>query len=191
MVTGFLPFSSYNRNLSQVIVNKLPNIIAEQQIVKKILPVSWDQSLTQYKKVLNITKKRPNFCILLGIHSKSKISIEKFSYNWKFGLDIHGKFKFGFIKLGKPFLKSTKIDVENILYELERISMKIKIQVSRYPGFYLCNYIYFWAQICSNNKYPVIFIHIPHKADKDIEFEIRAIIKKLIHIIIQKKEYKI
>ena len=56
------------------------------------------------------------------------------------------------------------------------------IKISNFPGFYLCNYIYFWALYLSKNNYPAMFIHIPSNGEKDdhtnkIKLLLRAIIE--------------
>jgi pyrrolidone-carboxylate peptidase len=128
--------------------------------VKKILPVSWKDSIFSYKKLLSESVFKPELVILLGIHSSKKYHLEKFGWNFKIGIDIENNFKFGPIKVYSPPLIKTKLNLKNIY---QAIKEKTNISISSFAGLYLCNYLYYWALHLSNKEYPVVFIHIPSR----------------------------
>ncbi len=179
ILTGFGSYGKYTINLSSEIVKGFPPEYKGFQIIKKIIPVSWNKSVSLYKRLLSNFNEKPKLVIISGIHSGNKILLEQFGWNFKLGNDVEKKFRFGPIKMwASPLNKSTlKL---NKLYS--KLNKKSSIAISYYPGFYLCNYLYYWALNLSNKEYPVIFIHIPDKGDK---LEIINIIKEILEIIIE------
>jgi pyrrolidone-carboxylate peptidase len=163
ILTGFGSYGKYTKNLSGEVVSKFPFEYSGFQIIKKIIPVSWSQSIDIYEKLLRKTGKKPKLVILSGIHSGNKILLEKIGWNLKFGDDVENKFKFGPIKTwASPWFTST-LNLKKIYSMLE---YRTEFSISYFPGFYLCNYLYYWALYISKKKYPVIFIHIPDKGNK-------------------------
>ncbi|MFX0042101.1 MAG: hypothetical protein ACFE8L_04240 [Candidatus Hodarchaeota archaeon] len=160
ILTGFERYGKYSYNLSSEIVKNFKENLNNLSIKKVILPVAWKKSIKLYKELLLGIEKNPKLVVLLGIHTNNSISIEKIAWNFAIGNDIANKVKFGLIKLyPKPCIK-TGLDLKKI-YSLLRD--KIKIQISYFPGLYLCNFLYYWALYLSKKRYPVVFIHIPHK----------------------------
>lgn len=177
-VTGFEKFDKYNSNLSSEIVSNLDNEFQQFSLEKIILPVSWKRSIESYLEFLNSNEFRPSLVILLGIHSKKKISFEKLALNWIFGKDMDGYHKIGFINIKKSLKFNTILNLKEIYKALK---LNVEISISYFPGFYLCNYLYYWALDISKNKYPVIFIHIPGKGKlEDILLDIKIIIVKIL-----------
>jgi len=160
ILTGFGPYGKYTTNLSSEIVENLQEDKFPFQFVRKIIPVSWKQSIKTYKKILSNLKSPPKMIILLGMHTNTRIHLERFGWNFKFGDDIENKIKFGPIKINAPLWIKTILNL-NVLYS--HLKDKKLISISFFPGFYLCNYLYYWALYLSSKDYPVIFIHIPDK----------------------------
>ncbi|MFX1310175.1 MAG: hypothetical protein ACFFB6_01560 [Promethearchaeota archaeon] len=182
ILCGFGPYGKYTTNLSSEIVKKLQFDNNKLQIVRKIIPVSWKQSIETYKRILSNLNSTPELVILLGIHSNTKIHLEKFGWNFKFGDDIEKKFKFGPIKISSFLWIKTLLNLNKIYSNLEK---KSGISISYFPGLYLCNYLYFWALYLSKKEYPVVFIHIPRRADifeciKKVEIILKVITKAYI-----------
>ena len=175
---GFEKFGQYSQNPSENIVRSFPKKIQDQIFVKKILPVSWKRSHSIYRDL--IKRKKYHLVILTGVYAGKKILIERFGWNLAFGLDNYHKFKLGYIQLLKPIrLKSTinLVDLINQIHDHDIIS------ISSYAGTYLCNFIYYWALYLAQEKYPVIFIHIPSKANLEvIKKRFYQIIRALINI---------
>lgn len=179
ILTGFGPYGKYTTNLSSEIVKKLIIKNHEFQIIRKVLPVSWKESINTYTNLLSKQKLAPKLVVLLGIHSCEKIHLEKYGWNFKIGDDIEHKFKFGPIKIFFSFLIKTKINLDEIYSNLKD---KRKISISFFPGFYLCNYLYYWALYYSKKEYPVIFIHVPEKGNV---YEITKKIEMILNTIIR------
>ena len=179
ILTGFSPYGHFSTNLSCEIVKRFSIEDENFSIVKKIIPVSWKRSISSYKELLSRLISKPLLVILLGIHLSNKFHLERMGWNFKFGKDIDNKFKFSPIKVySRPWIK-TMLDL-NKIYPI--IGDKTNISISHYAGYYLCNYLYYWALHLSNKKYPVIFIHVPNKGIiagniKKVEIILRAIIK--------------
>lgn len=184
ILTGFGPYNNYRENISNKIVNVLDNTDINIQIRKQILPVSWNSSVRQYKEILNQLSSTPDFVILLGIHSSKHYCLENIAWNFAFGKDIDNRIKFGIIRNKLNIWLKTNLDVEQI-YSLLR--KRINIKLSNFPGFYLCNYIYYWALSLSNNHYPVLFIHIPHRENISKSIEVISKLIKTIIIINDKR----
>lgn len=158
ILTGFEPFDNQLRNLSEEIVRSFPNKIGNLPVVKKILPVSWKNCAKQYRKLVNSLKSPPQLVILLGIHSDDAYHIEKFGWNIAFGIDRYNCFKCGPVLAAAKLRMPTLLDVSKIQADLRGF---IKIGLSHYGGYFLCNYLYFIALKIADQRYPVIFIHIP------------------------------
>jgi pyrrolidone-carboxylate peptidase len=180
ILTGFGPFDEYKVNLSSEIVNHLPFEFSGIQVIKAIIPVSWRESIKTYKQLFYKLKLNPELVILLGIHTKNKIHLEVYGWNFKVGNDEEKKFKFGPIKLYSPPWIKTILNVNKIYADLEDMT---NISISYFPGLYLCNYLYYWALILSQKEYPVIFIHIPCKGNiSEYVQKIEMIIQSMIGI---------
>ncbi|MFX1409301.1 MAG: hypothetical protein ACFFA6_03045 [Promethearchaeota archaeon] len=179
ILTGFGKYGKYFYNLSNDLIKKF-KLNFKDTIIKRVsLPVSWKESVKIYKDILISKEFNPKLVILLGIHSNNSISIERFAWNFALGTDINKKTKFGFIKFGSKLHVSTILDVKEIYSTLKD---KMKIQISYYPGLFLCNYLYYWALYFARNRYPVIFLHLPHNGKleeyiKKVEMIIRVIMK--------------
>ena len=184
ILTGFGPFGHFSTNLSGEIVKRFSFEDDCFSIVKKILPVSWKRSIRTYEDLLSRLASKPLLVILLGIHSSNNFHIENMGWNFKIGKDIDSKFKFGPIKIYFwPWIRT----VLNLNKVYSIIEEKTNISISHFAGYYLCNYLYYWALHLSNKEYPVIFIHVPNKGDiskhvKKVEIISRAIIKTYLKL---------
>lgn len=179
LLAGFEKFSNYKINLSEVVVYNFEIRLLGHQVKKLILPVSWKRSNSCYKNFVSQLGKNPDLVILLGIHSGSKIRIERYSWNFSFGLDEDNKFRFCPINLIPKIRFNPKFNI-NRIKNLK--SDEINLEFSSFMGFFLCNYVYFNALLLSAKNYPVIFIHIPDHASLE---EIIVKIKRIIFLILE------
>ncbi|MFW9867951.1 MAG: hypothetical protein ACFFEN_17795 [Candidatus Thorarchaeota archaeon] len=181
IITGFGPYGQFKKNLSAELVKKLNLPNYDLPIYRKILPVSWNLSITSYNHLLINLDSMPEVIILFGIHSHKLYHIEKYGWNFALGNDIENKWKMGLIQYKLSFRLKTTINVEKLFSNLKN---RENISISNWAGTYLCNYLYYWALKISNKQYPVIFIHIPYKENlrsciKKVEMIIQTIIKVL------------
>ena len=179
VLTGFGPFKNNKINLSSEIVQNFPSYINNYRINKEILPVSWKNSIKIYKNLLKAITVTPKLVVLLGIHTGNNLRLERFGWNFKYGIDVENTFKIGIIKFFFPFRIRTVLNITKIYSCLKN---KINLSISTFPGFYLCNYLYYWAMYLSDQKYPAIFIHIPSNGDVDeytkkVELILKLVIK--------------
>ncbi|MFX1420287.1 MAG: hypothetical protein ACFE9N_15360 [Promethearchaeota archaeon] len=179
LLTGFSHYGHYTTNMSSEIVKNIRFVNKRFQILKGIIPVSWDQSIKGYKNLLSKLNRKLSLVILLGIHSSNEIHLEKFGWNFKIGVDVENKFRFGFIKINaSPWIKT----LLNLNYIYSYLEDKKLISISYFPGFYLCNYLYYWALYLSKKEYPVIFIHVP---DRGNSLEITKKVEKISNTILK------
>lgn len=181
ILTGFDPYDNYKKNISSLIVQNLEIVDLDITIKKEILPVSWKSSIKSYQDILNRLSREPKIVILLGIHSNKHYHLEKIGWNFAFGKDNDNLIKIGIIRYNVNLCLRTILNVRG-LYSL--LKEKIDIKLSNFAGTYLCNYLYYWALSLSNNKYPVIFIHIPNKENLNRGIEIISTIIRTINIIL-------
>jgi pyrrolidone-carboxylate peptidase len=183
LLTGFEKFDKFSSNLSGDIVRYFEDKFNQYPIEKIILPVSWKRSVEAYLDFFKSTKLKPYLVLLLGIHSKKTIYLEKYSLNWAFGKDVDGHYKMGFINIRKSLKFNTNLNLKEIYKALKS---SLKLSISYYPGFFLCNYLYYWALDISKNEYPVIFIHIPRKGRlEDYLSYIKKIIEGIINYMLE------
>ncbi|TFF97453.1 MAG: hypothetical protein EU547_04255 [Promethearchaeota archaeon] len=179
ILTGFEKFSVFSENISETLTQSFPDSIQNIPIVKKVLPVNWVDSIEEYKNSLTSIKSYPNLVILTGVYSGKKILMERYAWNLAIGLDNSNRYKLGLINLNQPIRKKTSLDLEILIYLINKPK---KISVSSFPGFYLCNYIYFWALSLAKGNYPVIFIHLPSSINiKKLKRDLVNIIKIIIN----------
>jgi len=180
LLTGFEKFDKLSSNLSGDIVRNFDDKFQQYSIEKIILPVSWKRSVESYLEFFKPNISKPSLAILIGIHSKKRIYLEKLSLNWVFGKDVDGYYKIGFINIRKSLKINTILNLKEIYKTLH---YNLGLSISYFPGFYLCNYIYYWALTISKNKYPVIFIHIPRNGKlEDYLTNIKMIIKEILNL---------
>lgn len=180
MLTGFGPFNNNDWNLSGEIVRGFNSQAKDDQIIKKILPVSWINSINSYKNIVENFRELPKLVLLLGIHQSKNLQLEKYAWNFKCGQDIDNRVKFGIIKRYNPLRLKSIIDIPKLYSSLKNV---IHISISKFPGSYLCNYLYYWALDLSKKEYTVIFIHIPAKGKlNECISKIRNILETTIKI---------
>ncbi len=81
LLTGFEKYDKLSSNLSGDIVRYFDDKFQQYSIEKIILPVSWKRSVESYLEFFKSTKLKPYLVILMGIHSKKRIYLEKVSNN--------------------------------------------------------------------------------------------------------------
>lgn len=177
LVTGFKPFLNNKVNTSM----ELLKLIKEETL---LLDVSYLNAPKELKEKIN--EYNPDFILSLGLNASLKegIQIEKVAYNL---MDSKGKDNDGIIKTNEIINKNKNnfylnpIDFKKLENYLK--SNDIKYKLSRDPGRYICNLVYFEV-LSSFNK--GLFIHVPTIKNSDELETIHHYIEKIIIFI--KKE---
>jgi len=180
LLVGFEKFGKFSQNLSKEVVKFFPDNLNKTSIMKIILPVSWDNSIICFKEILNSLESFPDLIFILGIHTRKKVQIERYAWNWAFGIDELYKFKIGFIKFTRPFRAKTVFNLNRLVKFNTKQNF---LSISHNPGFFLCNYIYYWALVLSKEKFPVLFMHIPQNGNrKDLICLTENLVKQIITV---------
>lgn len=142
LIYGFEPFGQNRTNISQEVVNRLPD---RQDVVKVILPVRFNDSV-----IFGIVKKsRPDYILGLGQYpSGEKIRIEKLAKNeWATKSKPSRN-----IVYGGPGSAAVTLNLESNDYSF----------VSHDAGRYCCNYsMYILLTNPKTKDIPFAFLHIP------------------------------
>lgn len=160
LLTAFEPFNSKETNTSKDILDK----ITIEEIIKVVLPVSYQRSISELKKAIDDNK--PDIVISLGEANRSKnIEIEKYSVNI---IHSYSPDNDGVIKLNEPIIPdyfeimSTNTDVYDLTLRLRVDNLPVVMSSS--AGSYVCNLIMFmgiyFQRIGLLKK--TLFIHVPH-----------------------------
>ena len=122
---------------------------------------------------------KPSIILLTGIHERKDISIEERAINFKFGIDEDGQFKCNFINYNYNFFLKTNVHVEDIRIKLKKYE---KVRISNYPGFYICNYLYYYTLFHYKKLCRVLFVHLPNSGDQITCTEILKTILTTVNI---------
>lgn len=162
LVTGFGPFGDHQINASWEAVKLLPDEFKGYLIVKKEVPVSYEDVDDQIPSLW--MSLRPRLVIHVGVSSEArKITIEKAANRKGYvKLDCYGKkHATGDVcpaNLGDECI-NTEIDPASLCDILNYHETEIKYGTSENAGRYLCEYIYYTS--LRLDKYKCIFVHVP------------------------------
>ena len=163
LITGFGPFGGMKTNPSQVIVEQLSQINFTGnypiELISNILPVDFRESALKMKEL--ILQNSPDLIISFGVDlGKKNIELET-----KAAL-IEKYIDSDYLTTTKDLLPAsyiTNFAVELIYHELKRENHRVII--SDDSGGYVCNHIYYLANVFSveNSINPkILFVHIPY-----------------------------
>ena len=158
LITGFEPYGGSNRNISQEVLNLLPNNIHDTLLKKVILPVSFNHA----PKILKdeFENLNPDSIIMLGqCKTGATIRLERYAHNL---MDASQADNDGFtpnevaISHNGPICVQTGIPVKSLVEQ--SVAKGYPTSQSTSAGLYVCNRIYYEAlSFCSQS----LFIHIP------------------------------
>lgn len=164
LITGFEPFGSNDENSSWVVANK----VATQNtfgidIALELMPVSFKSVAKTLRTA--VTRHNPDLLIMLGqAGSSDKVRLERIAINM---MDARNADNDGFIPDEEPINTETPValftntDIKQLYNAIAEQSIPVKISNS--CGLYVCNRIYYEAQMLCNeiNKMKAIFVHLP------------------------------
>ena len=165
VVTGFGAFGSNTSNPTEQVVGVLEK---REDIEACVLPVVYDRC---YSAVRNTDA---SVFLHLGLAaSRTEITIERYAYNEKKASvpDNNGVTYSGDeIIPGSPAVLETPFDTERITAVLN--SSGIKASVSRDPGRYVCNCVYYNSLALGRKA---IFVHLPSEENLSVDRAIDAV----------------
>ncbi len=150
LIYGFGSFGRNNTNISQQIIETLPD---SANITKVVLPVGFGSKIL----LDEISVSKPDFILGLGQYPRgTKIRIEKVAHN---------EFSASKTRLPKPITKNGLESVE-VTLDIEPNNNSF---VSHDAGRYFCNYsMYLLLTNSATKDIPFAFLHIPKKIDLDL-----------------------
>lgn len=165
ILTGFSVFGDNKVNPTEAIATSFKG---RKNIVPVILPVEYDTCWDRIKD------EDGDIFIHMGLAaSRETIKIEQFAYNEKKATipDNAGRIFSGEqIAEGKESTLSSPFNVPALVALLGELS--IKTEVSKDPGRYVCNNIYYHSLLCGNMA---LFVHFPPLEKSSLEDDIRTI----------------
>ncbi|NYV27510.1 pyroglutamyl-peptidase I [Streptobacillus felis] len=204
LVTGFEPFGGDETNVSEQVLNSLPEIIGNLKVEKLLIPVVRNKSLRKIEeKVLEIN---PSFILSLGQAGGSKtISIERIGINID---DFRIKDNDGNQPIDELIFEDgenayfSNLPIKTMYNEIEKEGIDVKI--SNTAGTYVCNHVLYGVRyMVEKNKWNIKsgFIHLPYTKEQvegkeNMPFmmfdqTLKAIIKAIETLSVEKVEKKI
>ena len=166
LVTGFNPFDERGYNTSSEIFEFLPDQIHDYKLVKKIIPVEWEQGRAELLAQCEQTK--PDAIFSMGMSKNNFLQFETLARNHR-----------------KPDLTDNcnEIPKSSVISQTEPQTIpctwpipsllpftfpnEMRMESSDNAGGYLCNQTFFLGTVygkkCTPNI-PVAFVHIPPKS---------------------------
>ncbi|MFC4892901.1 pyroglutamyl-peptidase I [Pseudofrancisella aestuarii] len=172
LITGFAPFGGEATNPSFEAVKALPDNIDGAQIIKKELPVSFEESIAKLKEY--IKEYNPDLIICVGqAGGRYNISVERVAINIDDARipDNDGN---------KPIDTKIFANGENAYFSklpIKAIAQNINksgvpAEVSNTAGTYVCNHIMYALLYELNKNYPNKsggFIHVPYSTEQAVD----------------------
>ncbi len=162
LITGFEPFDHDLVNPSWQAVSALPDEINGVCLIKKEIPVVFDQAPGQIKELMD--QYDPDLVICTGYNAKAReLNLEYAALNLKHARIADNA---GNQPQQQPIAIDGPLALESRLpvFELEKMlnQKKISAKVSFSAGTYVCNDVmYEVVKACQEREIPGGFIHIP------------------------------
>jgi len=164
LLTAFEPFGGNATNITQEVIQELPEQIGEHLLNKLVLPVSFRRAPQVLRKA--IEQQKPDFVLMLGqCKDSDTIRLERYAHNM---MDS---------RLGD---NDQYCPTEEIIYQgapnalmatigrpLGSLSITVKdadcpVSVSTSAGLYVCNRVYYEALYLGQKA---LFVHVPKNMD--------------------------
>ncbi len=187
LITGFEPFGENEKNISQEVLQYLDSSINGVAIVKRVLPVVFNECIEIVTALID--KEKPDAVICLGQRaSYDGIAIERIAVNLMDSVNPDNK---GYAPKDEKIEKKGAIAYFSTL-PIKQIFTKIKSldivsKISNTAGLYVCNNLMYGVlHYISVNNLPIIsgFIHLPSFGKMELNSVIEAVNSAIIEIII-------
>ena len=169
LITGFGPFSTYDINPSQLIVEELDGqFIDGVEIIGIVLPVDFDLSVENITKAIDDYTPKVLISTGLSPHAK-KMNVEKVGINLKMYPRDEKKWFFPRrLDPCSPFFRLSSLDTKEVVSELNDAG--IASRQSYYAGYYICNAVLYGSLgFIKEHELPIKagFIHVPLLSSQD------------------------
>ncbi|MBQ6817151.1 MAG: hypothetical protein IJO27_01825 [Bacilli bacterium] len=184
IITAFEPFNGRETNTSLEVLKQI-NL---KNVLKKVLPVSWDKSREEVKKFFDLG---PDLVVLCGeAGGRKNIALEEKAVNL---MNASIPDNDGIYRNNQKIYDSVNSYFSNIdVYDIAKKVNKDEeiVYVSSDAGTYICNTIYYHTlSIVYGNTYStkVVFIHLPvSENEEDIKQKFPRTMELIIEEIIKK-----
>ena len=185
LITGFNPFDERNYNTSSEVLPLLPAQIEDYQLIKKIIPVEWEQG--RHTLLQHCQNEQPDAIFSMGMSKNSFLQFEVLARNYRkpeLTDNLNAIPQSDIISNAAPATIPCNFPAPATLPCI--FKNQLRMESSDDAGGYLCNQTFFlaseYAQGCA--EIPLVaFVHIPPKPE-DGGQELSAIaqaIEELIH----------
>ena len=161
LVTGFEPFDGETMNPTEMILNRLPEMIGSHLIRKTLLPVDFERAPALAVNMYNIFS--PDAVLMLGqAGGRSAVTPETTAKNL---MNARIPDNSGFRPENQPVIKGghdalySTLPLEMILESLTALG--IPCEVSDDAGEFVCNALFYRMLNHASRKIPTGFIHVP------------------------------
>ena len=178
LITGFEPFGENEKNISQEVLQYLDSSINGVAIVKRVLPVVFNECIEIVTSLID--KEKPDAVICLGQRaSYDGIAIERIAINL---MDSKNADNNGFAPKDEVIAKNGEIayfstlPIKQIFDKIN--SLGIVSKISNTAGLYVCNNLMYGVlHHISANKLPIVsgFIHLPSFGKMELNSVIEAV----------------
>lgn len=183
LITGFETFGENEKNISQEVLQHLENSINGVTIIKKVLPVVFNECIEVATCL--IEKEKPDIVICLGQRSSyDGVAIERIAINLMDSAKPDNK---GYApkdevieQKGKNAYFST-LPIKQICEKIKALGIVSKI--SNTAGLYVCNNLMYGVlHYISANNLPIIsgFIHLPSYGKMEMNSVVKAVNSAII-----------
>jgi len=164
LLTGFEPFGGEKMNPAYEAIRLLPDMIENCRIIKKEIPVVFDEASEIIYQM--ICQEKPDIVICVGqAGGRDHISVEFVGINFR---DARMPDNQGYQPINETIKKDgdtayfTKLPVKAMVSEMKKA--KIPAEVSYSAGTYVCNDVFYQLLYHIDKHFPQIrggFIHVP------------------------------
>ena len=167
LVTGFDPFDERGYNTSSEIFSHLPEEMAGYQLIKKMVPVEWEQGRTRLLEYCE--QEKPDAIFSMGMSKNNFLQFEVLARNHR-KADLTDNCNEKPMSTAICASEAATLPCTWPIPPLLPCALAdtVRIEASDDAGGYLCNQTFFLGTLYATHQSPVIpvaFVHIPPKPE--------------------------
>ncbi len=166
LLTAFEPFGGNSTNITQEVIQALPEQIGEHLLHKRVLLVSFQRAPRVLREA--IEQQRPDFTLMLGQCGEGeKIRLERYAHNMmdsRLGDNDHDcpTEEIIYPEASAAMMTTIGQSLHALCASLENEGLPVTVSTS--AGLYVCNRVYYEALYLGQKA---LFVHIPKNLDLD------------------------